>query len=150
LKTNAEIIRILTIYNGTNSIESVYDTNTVYRYNEAYIVKNGKLEPTGKKKDPPPYNVTVGKGSVYGVFSRAFVNYSINDVIARGILKWLEDTYSPDESFWATLVLNKHISIPGVSYSGGYKQNLHSGTVKIAVITYIVSTEFTYRYSRFF
>jgi hypothetical protein len=120
LKTNAEIVKILTIYNGTNSIESVFDKNTAYRYNEAYTVMNGKLKPTGKKKDPPPYNITVGKGSAYGVFSRVFVNYSINDVKARGILKWLEDTYSPDESFWATLVLNKHLDIPGVIYSGEY------------------------------
>ncbi|XP_048757683.1 N-acetyllactosaminide beta-1,6-N-acetylglucosaminyl-transferase-like [Ostrea edulis] len=118
LKTNSEIIKILTIYNGTNSIESVYDHNAIYRFNETYVVKNGRLKSTGKKKDPPPYNITVGKGSAYGVFSRDFVNYSLNDLKAQGILKWLEDTYSPDETFWATLVFNKHLNVPGVNYTG--------------------------------
>ncbi|XP_048757687.1 beta-1,3-galactosyl-O-glycosyl-glycoprotein beta-1,6-N-acetylglucosaminyltransferase 3-like isoform X2 [Ostrea edulis] len=118
LKTNSEIIKILTIYNGTNSIESVYDHNAVHRFNEKFAMKNGKLKSTGKKKDPPPYDITIGKGSAYGVFSRDFVNYSINDLKAQDILKWLEDTYSPDESFWATLQFNKQLHVPGVNYAG--------------------------------
>jgi hypothetical protein len=141
LKTNAEIVKILTIYNGTNSIESVYDHNTLYRYNETYTINDGKLEPTGEMKDPPPYNITIGKGSVYGVFSRDFVNYSINDVRARGILKWLEDTYSPDESFWATLVLNEHLDAPGVNYTGEYRYHLHNGRVNKQVFKFLYSLQ---------
>ncbi|XP_048777736.2 beta-1,3-galactosyl-O-glycosyl-glycoprotein beta-1,6-N-acetylglucosaminyltransferase 3-like [Ostrea edulis] len=117
LKTNLEIVKILKIFNGTSSVDSDYDKNTLYRYKETYTVKHGKLESTGKKKDPPPYDIIIGKGIAYGVFSRDFVNYSINDAKAQGILKWLEDTYSPDESFWATLVFNKHLNVPGVNDS---------------------------------
>ncbi|XP_048757689.2 beta-1,3-galactosyl-O-glycosyl-glycoprotein beta-1,6-N-acetylglucosaminyltransferase-like [Ostrea edulis] len=118
LKTNLEIVRILKTFNATSDVDSDYDKNTMYRYNETYTAKDGKLKSTGKKKDPPPYNITVGKGSAYGVFSRDFVNYSINDAKAQGILKWLEDTYSPDESFWATLQFNKHLNVPGVNCAG--------------------------------
>ncbi|XP_048743078.2 beta-1,3-galactosyl-O-glycosyl-glycoprotein beta-1,6-N-acetylglucosaminyltransferase 3-like [Ostrea edulis] len=75
-----------------------------------YTVKDRGVKSTGKMKGPPPYNITAGKGSAYGAFSRDFVNYSINDAKAQGILKWLEDTYSPDEFFWATLVFNKHLT----------------------------------------
>jgi hypothetical protein len=120
LKTNLEIVRILHKFNGTSNIDSSYNENITYRYNGTYAVKAGKLEPTGKMKAPPPYDITIGMGSAYGVFSRAFVNYSINDVKAQNILKWLEDTYSPDESFWATLVLNKHLHVPGVNYTGEF------------------------------
>ncbi|XP_061197688.1 beta-1,3-galactosyl-O-glycosyl-glycoprotein beta-1,6-N-acetylglucosaminyltransferase 3-like [Saccostrea echinata] len=114
LKTNSEIVKILKIYNGISSIESVYDEKSYYRCNESYSVKNGKMEATGKKKDPPPFNITVGKGSAYGVFSWSFVNYTINDDKAQVILNWLYDTYSPDEFFWATLASNKHLNVPGV------------------------------------
>ncbi|XP_062602549.1 beta-1,3-galactosyl-O-glycosyl-glycoprotein beta-1,6-N-acetylglucosaminyltransferase 3-like isoform X2 [Saccostrea cucullata] len=114
LKTNAEIVKILKIYNGMSSIESVYDEKSYYRCNVSYTVQKGKMESTGKKKDPPPSNITVGKGSAYGVFSWSFVNYSINDVKAQVILNWLNDTYSPDEFFWATLASNKHLNVPGV------------------------------------
>ncbi|XP_061192757.1 beta-1,3-galactosyl-O-glycosyl-glycoprotein beta-1,6-N-acetylglucosaminyltransferase 4-like [Saccostrea echinata] len=114
LKTNAEIVKILKIYNGTSSIDSAHDDKMYYRCNESYIVRDQKVEASGKKKDPPLYNITVGKGSAYGVFSWSFVNYSIKDVKAQGILKWLEDTYSPDEFFWATLASNKHLNVPGV------------------------------------
>nr|XP_022304877.1 N-acetyllactosaminide beta-1,6-N-acetylglucosaminyl-transferase-like [Crassostrea virginica] len=119
LKTNLEMVKILKLFNGTNSIESVYDTATHYRVNETYKVnpKTLKVESTKQRKPPPPHNMTVGKGSAYGAFSRRFVEFALNDERAQDLLKWTEDTYSPDESFWATLAINKHLGTPGIQYN---------------------------------
>ena len=120
LKTNAEIVKIFKIFNGTSSIESIYHEGTHYRVNETYRVnpKTLKMEGTGRQKDPPPYNTTVGKGNAYGAFSRRFVHFALNDEKAQGVLEWTKDTFSPDETFWATLVMNKHLGAPGIKYTG--------------------------------
>lgn len=118
LKTNSEIVKVLQILNGTNSIESYYDKASHYRTNQTYKenYKTSKLEPTGKIKAPPPHNVTVAKGSAYGTFSRRFVEFALRNPKARDILKWTEDTFSPDETFWATLAFNKELGAPGIQY----------------------------------
>uniref|UniRef100_K1Q3I5 N-acetyllactosaminide beta-1,6-N-acetylglucosaminyl-transferase n=1 Tax=Magallana gigas TaxID=29159 RepID=K1Q3I5_MAGGI len=106
------------ILNGTNSIESFYDEATHYRTNQTYQenYKTSKLELTGKIKAPPPHNVTVAKGSAYGTFSRSFVEFALRNPKARDILKWTEDTLSPDETFWATLAFNKDLGAPGIQH----------------------------------
>uniref|UniRef100_A0A8W8NTK0 Uncharacterized protein n=1 Tax=Magallana gigas TaxID=29159 RepID=A0A8W8NTK0_MAGGI len=118
LKTNSEIVKVLQILNGTNSIESYYDKASHYRTNQTYKenYKTSKLEPTGKIKAPAPHNVTVAKGSAYSTFSRSFVEFALRNPKARDILKWTEDTLSPDETFWATLVFNKELGAPGIQY----------------------------------
>lgn len=118
LKTNSEIVKVLQILNGTNSIESYYDEASHYRTNQTYKenYKKSKLELTGKIKAPPPHNVTVAKGSAYGTFSRRFVEFALRNPKARDILKWTEDTLSPDETFWATLAFNKELGAPGIQY----------------------------------
>ena len=124
LKTNLEIVKILKLFNGINSIESVYDSASNYRVNETYKVnpKTLKMESTKQRKPPPPHNMTVGKGSAYGAFSRRFVEFALNDERAQDLLKWTEDTYSPDETFWATLAINKHLGTPGIQYNGKVKR----------------------------
>ncbi|XP_061192655.1 LOW QUALITY PROTEIN: beta-1,3-galactosyl-O-glycosyl-glycoprotein beta-1,6-N-acetylglucosaminyltransferase 3-like [Saccostrea echinata] len=118
LKTNAEIVKILKLFHGKSSIEVLSAENWRHRFQGSHQVIGYEVEPSNKKKDPPPSGITIAKGSVYGIFSRSFVNYSINDVNAQEILKWLEDTYSPDEFFWATLARNSHLNVPGVFYNG--------------------------------
>ncbi|XP_052676574.1 N-acetyllactosaminide beta-1,6-N-acetylglucosaminyl-transferase-like [Crassostrea angulata] len=119
LKTNSEIVKVLHTLNGTNSIESYYYEPTHYRINQTYQenYKTSKLELTGEIKAPPPHNVTVAKGSAYGTFSRRFVEFALRNPKARDILKWTEDTLSPDETFWATLAFNKNLDAPGIQYS---------------------------------
>nr|XP_034301699.1 N-acetyllactosaminide beta-1,6-N-acetylglucosaminyl-transferase isoform X1 [Crassostrea gigas] len=119
LKTNSEIVKVLHTLNGTNSIESYYYEATHYRINQTYQenYKTSKLELTGEIKAPPPHNVTVAKGSAYGTFSRRFVEFALRNPKARDILKWTEDTLSPDETFWATLAFNKNLGAPGIQYS---------------------------------
>ena len=70
-------------------------------------VKSGYLlKPviTNIPKSPPPENVTIYSGSAYNYFPRDFVNFTLNDPLARSLLTWMNDTYSPDENYWATLI----------------------------------------------
>lgn len=125
LKTNMEIVKILQIYNGANDIEGLTGNRRLeYRYKHRFVYKhvNDKTKPktfkTNQKKDDPPYNITVVKGSAYGIFSRDFVDYIINNKIARELLDWYRDVLSPDEYYWATLNYNHHIGTPGSYYKG--------------------------------
>ncbi|CAF3998296.1 unnamed protein product, partial [Adineta steineri] len=48
--------------------------------------------------------------------SRAFVEFVLTNEVAKRLLEWSRDTYSPDEHYWATLNYNTHLNAPG-----GYK-----------------------------
>ena len=129
LKTNAEIVKILKIYNGANDIRAAafaWTQNLKYRWEWEWLEQKDKanlrLKQTFHTLPPPPHNLTIVKGSAYGIFSRKFVDYLINDKVAQDYLKWCRATYSPDEHYWNTLhhtYYNQHISPPG-SYSGSY------------------------------
>ncbi|CAF5174733.1 unnamed protein product, partial [Rotaria sp. Silwood1] len=75
-----------------------------------------QLKRTNEKKTSPPGNVEIVKGSAYGAFSRAFIEFVLTSPIAKELLDWSRDTYSPDEHYWATLNYNTHLHSPG-----GYK-----------------------------
>ncbi len=121
LKTNAEMVKILKIYNGANDIEGLPAIPS--RYTTSYIEKipaNNKTKPyimnKNKKKDPPPHDIHIVKGSAYGIFSRQFVNFMLTNKISRDLLEWSHDTLTPDEHFWSTLHhlnINKHLNTPG-------------------------------------
>ncbi|KAL5018730.1 hypothetical protein ScPMuIL_004452 [Solemya velum] len=124
LKTNEEIVKILKVYNGASDIEGITGNRMMagrFIFEHNYIYRNNSLKPlivkTDRRKSPPPHNITIVKGSAYGVFSRAFVEYIINDQRAKDLLHWCRDVRSPDEYYWATLHHNPHLHIPG-SYSG--------------------------------
>ena len=126
LKTNAEIVKILKTYNGANDIRGVSSPHLKWRWENEWTEPLGKkgyrVSLTGRRQPPPPHNLTIVKGSAYGIFSRKFVNYLINDKVAQDYLEWCRTTYSPDEHYWNTLhhtYYNPHISPPG-SYSGSY------------------------------
>ncbi|KAL4239490.1 Beta-1 [Mactra antiquata] len=127
LKTNAEIAKILKIYNGANDIEGITGNRRLaHRFTFRHIykeepMKNTKLRPfkLNQKKEDPPFNITVVKGSAYGIFSRDFVNFVINSYQARTILDWFHDVLSPDEYYWATLNYNHQLEAPGSSFYKG-------------------------------
>ena len=60
------------------------------------LAKKRETLPIGK--DAPLY-----AGSAYNIFSRDFVNWTVTSEIAREMINWSRDTYSPDEFIWATL-----------------------------------------------
>jgi len=83
---------------------------------------NGTLgiRKTGRENSVPPHEMEIVRGSAYGIFSRKFVEFVVNDERANDLLEWSQYTYSPDEHYWATLhhtLYNPHLHTPG-GYSG--------------------------------
>ncbi|TRY61224.1 hypothetical protein TCAL_10076 [Tigriopus californicus] len=54
-------------------------------------------------KGPPPFNITVLKGSKNVILTREFVDFVLEDPIAIELYNWLKDTSVPDEHFYSTL-----------------------------------------------
>ncbi|XP_061162248.1 beta-1,3-galactosyl-O-glycosyl-glycoprotein beta-1,6-N-acetylglucosaminyltransferase-like [Saccostrea echinata] len=104
IKTNLEIVEILSSLNGANDIES-YNTPQFlkWRFEKKYYTSNVNLVETSDIKEPFRYNIEISKGSAYGAFSRNFVDFLLSDRIANEFIQWLNDTYSPEENVWATL-----------------------------------------------
>ncbi|XP_057625048.1 beta-1,3-galactosyl-O-glycosyl-glycoprotein beta-1,6-N-acetylglucosaminyltransferase 3 [Chionomys nivalis] len=103
IKTNAEMVQALKLLNGQNSMESeVPPPHKRFRWEYHYEVKN-TLHNTGKRKTPPPYNITMFTGNAYMVASRDFIEHVLNNTKAQQLIEWAKDTYSPDEHLWATL-----------------------------------------------
>lgn len=119
LKTNREMVKILSIYNGANDIEGITQPGRMMRgrYLTKYVQINRTLHNTGKKKEDPPHNIIVVKGSAYGIFSRKFVDFILHNQTSKDVLNWLEEVKSPDEYYWATLNHDKNVAAPG-GYSG--------------------------------
>lgn len=65
------------------------------------------------KKEKPPHNITVVKGPVHMVASRAFVEFIFNDQKAKDFLEWVHGTQVPDETYFPTLQNNPHLGTPG-------------------------------------
>lgn len=125
LKSNKELVKILKTYNGANDIEGLTGNRMLqsrFKYRYVYKYTKSKSKPaaikTNQIKGEPPHNVTVVKGSAYGVFSRSFVHYVTHNKIARELLEWFRDVLSPDEYYWATLNFNHQIGTPGSYYKG--------------------------------
>lgn len=129
LRTNAELVKILKIYNGSNdiegiSVEKVPHMKNRFLYHHAFRYPDGARKPivvrTARRKRKPPQGLNITKGSAYGVFSRDFVDFILNDQLSQSFLKWCKDTYSPDEHYWSTLhhtMYNSGLHTPG-GFSG--------------------------------
>ncbi|KAK6169431.1 hypothetical protein SNE40_020488 [Patella caerulea] len=123
LKTNLEIVKILTIYNNSNDVEGILGNRMMtnrFKYKHKYKnTTSGSyvIEKTNEKNPNPPHNIRVVKGSAYGIFTRQFVNYVVNNEIAKDFLQWCHGVLSPDEYYWSTLNHNPHLKVPG-SYKG--------------------------------
>lgn len=129
LKTNSEMVKILKIYNGANDIEGIYGKRVLRsRFLNEWLevdvnTSRPTMKKTGKQNPPTPFDIDIVRGSAYGVFSREFVEFLLNDKKARALLTWSKHTWSPDEHYWATLhhtYSNPHINAPG-SYKGRFK-----------------------------
>ena len=80
------------------------------RYKKVYF---GKEHEIGLPHVAPPYNMTIYKGSCYGVFSWKFVEYMLEDRRAREYLTWCKKILIPDEMFWNSLNFNPQLNAPG-------------------------------------
>ena len=119
LKTNQQLVQILKVYNGSNDIEGIATTNFYYdRVGYHYDIRNTKLIRGNPRNVTVPGNLTLIRGSAYGVFSRAFLEFALTDRLARRLLDWSKDTRTPDEHFWATLHHLRHN--PSLKSPGGF------------------------------
>ena len=95
-------------------------------------VHKGKSQ-FSKKKEPPPAGIRLTKGSVHIAASREFVDYVINDPLARQFTDWLKDTGVPDETLFSSLNHSPDLLVPGaykgtcvkgMGYNSGYTQTV--------------------------
>ena len=103
LRTNWEMVTILKGLKGVNDIESY--THPVYldwRIQKRYSVFGNSLAETGIKGQFP-YKMEISKGSAYGLFTKGFVEFLLNDRVAKKVMEYFNDTFAPEENVWATL-----------------------------------------------
>ncbi|GFR62346.1 beta-1,3-galactosyl-O-glycosyl-glycoprotein beta-1,6-N-acetylglucosaminyltransferase-like [Elysia marginata] len=62
------------------------------------------------------------KCSAYGSFSRQFVQFVLTSRLAKDLLEWSRQVYSPDESYWCMLNYNRIEPAPG-GHSGNPDDN---------------------------
>ena len=74
----------------------------------------------GRFKDagPIPVNVSLSKGGVHIIASRAFVYYATHSTTALKFFDWLKKARAPDEAYFSTLNNSPHLGVPG-AYLGG-------------------------------
>uniref|UniRef100_A0A4W4EUZ8 Glucosaminyl (N-acetyl) transferase family member 7 n=1 Tax=Electrophorus electricus TaxID=8005 RepID=A0A4W4EUZ8_ELEEL len=82
-----------------------------------YVASKGQ----GHRKDPPPHNLQIYFGTAYYSLTRAFVEYVFKSSVAKDLLEWSKDTYSPDEHYWVTL---NHA--PGSNINGGWEGDIRA------------------------
>ncbi|XP_068609062.1 beta-1,3-galactosyl-O-glycosyl-glycoprotein beta-1,6-N-acetylglucosaminyltransferase 4-like [Brachionichthys hirsutus] len=116
LRSNVELVSELGKLNGSNMLETCRPSALKEeRFTFHHTVGAAGFEyqqlpvKTGQRKSPPPHGIEMFTGNAYFVLSRDFVEHLEYSPVAKDFLKWSEDTYSPDEHFWATLA-----RLPGV------------------------------------
>lgn len=103
LKTNTEIVKALRFLNGKNNMESEKPPSyKKSRWENHYEINDHPVQ-TNIKKKPPPSNIPIFSGNAYVLLTRDFVKSLFEKQIAKEIMEWAKDTYSPDEYLWATL-----------------------------------------------
>lgn len=79
LKSNSELVKILSIYRGYNDIEGRWQSRNLHRTEYVWQVIDTpaannqqvpQLKKTNEKKKPPPGNVDIVKGSAYGMLMK--------------------------------------------------------------------------------
>ncbi|KAL7891702.1 hypothetical protein AOLI_G00011780 [Acnodon oligacanthus] len=79
-------------------------TSMQHRTQKQHVeIKGAHVVPKGVTKNPPPHNLQIYFGTAYYALTRAFVKYALNSSLAKDLLEWSKDTYSPDEHYWVTL-----------------------------------------------
>ncbi|XP_038077440.1 N-acetyllactosaminide beta-1,6-N-acetylglucosaminyl-transferase-like [Patiria miniata] len=104
LKTNLEIVRQLRAYKGHNDITGVLPpSHIIGRTRYKHVIRDKQVKRTHRPKTPPPHNLRIHFGNAYYAATRRFVEYILTSPKATDLLRWSNDTFSPDEHYWATL-----------------------------------------------
>ena len=127
LKTNYQMVTVLKGLLGQQSIESlstIRGKGKALRFEKSYIpqhlvnIRPSYFVPWSDWSDTKWYKSILSNkmqsfplgsdfpmfvGSAYNIFSRDFLNWTLNNSTAQNVINWSRDTYSPDEFVWATL-----------------------------------------------
>ena len=95
LKTNYELVKILSLYNGVNDID--INSGYEYRYKYVYETRGNSIIRTNKTKKEPPHGYNIRKGLTAASLSRSFVNYILTDPKVKDLIEWSMDMIHPDE-----------------------------------------------------
>ena len=83
---------------------------------------------TDKLKTPFQHNMTMVKGSVHVLLSKAFVDFVVQNPLAREFRTWCRDTAHGSEHFYNSLQYSPQLDVPG-SYTSKYVMHLDIETV---------------------
>uniref|UniRef100_A0A914ZZ31 Uncharacterized protein n=1 Tax=Parascaris univalens TaxID=6257 RepID=A0A914ZZ31_PARUN len=109
LKTNAELVRILSVFNGSNDVEM-----KVPRASMNISWKFGSLNIFRDKRRNDDRRLYLVKGGVQSIFSRAYVEYILNTLNVSIFLNNLDNIkFGGDEMFFATLNMQDELGVPG-------------------------------------
>ena len=111
LRTNLELVRILKLLNGSNEVESYVMSKERHKFQRRTIINRNHAMITKERKEPFDRNVSLRKGSAYGMLTREFLHFARTDLQAQRFFQWLQDVYAPEEMIWATL--NAFPNAPG-------------------------------------
>lgn len=128
IQTNLELVRYMQTpeWKDRNMTPGIKQPPSMrYRTAFQYVeVKNTHVAQTGRKKGPPPHNLKIYFGTAYYSLTRPFVEYVLNNPVAKDLLSWSKDSYSPDEHYWVTL---NHIKeAPGSNVEGEWEGNVRA------------------------
>lgn len=89
-------------------------------------ISGNRVVPKGRglRKGRPPHNLQIYFGTAYYSLTRPFVDFVLQSQVARDLLEWSKDTYSPDEHYWVTL--NHFADAPGNHVNGGWEGNVRA------------------------
>ncbi|XP_012674102.2 beta-1,3-galactosyl-O-glycosyl-glycoprotein beta-1,6-N-acetylglucosaminyltransferase 3-like [Clupea harengus] len=104
IKTNAEMVHILKVLKGKNSMESEMPSEPKKaRWEYHYDITESGIVQTNIRKTHQPIRTPMFSGNAYFVLSREFVEHLFKSPEAKALIEWEKDTYSPDEHLWASL-----------------------------------------------
>uniref|UniRef100_A0A3P8WQR1 Glucosaminyl (N-acetyl) transferase family member 7 n=1 Tax=Cynoglossus semilaevis TaxID=244447 RepID=A0A3P8WQR1_CYNSE len=87
-------------------------------------IPGSHVKALGRKKSPAPHNLQVYFGTAYFALTRGFVDFVLESTIARDLLEWSRDTFSPDEHYWVTL--NHVEEAPGSYVNGNWEGDIRA------------------------
>ncbi|XP_061582765.1 beta-1,3-galactosyl-O-glycosyl-glycoprotein beta-1,6-N-acetylglucosaminyltransferase 7 isoform X3 [Cololabis saira] len=130
VKSNVELVRYLQSKewkdrNMTPGVKQpLSKSHRTQLQHQEIIGSHVALKGRGLKKRPPPHNLQIYFGTAYYALMRDFVDFVQESPVARDLLEWSKDTFSPDEHYWVTL---NHIKeAPGSYIDGGWKGDIRA------------------------
>lgn len=130
LVSNRELASHLSALNGSSSIltRKATDEEVTKRTRFKAVVnkQHSRAVTSGNSLGPPPFNITIYKGSSYNAFSYAFVDFILTDKKVKTIHNFFMYCKNPEEHFYASVYM-----MPNVP--GGFNPRLSEAQLYVRV-----------------